>query len=329
MLLGTGVKQDPWIIATSLIEATQRLKFLIAHRPSILPPALSARMAATFDQISGGRCLLNIVTSGNAMGHDGVFLDHSERYEVTDEWLTIFRKLFTEEVVNFKGKHLRIENGRQQVPAVQQPYPGLYFGGSSAAAIEIAAKHVDMYLSWGEPPDFASEKFELVRQAAARHGRTVRFGIRAQVVVRETEEEAWAAAHRIISHLDEETVAASQERMARSESEGQRRMRSLHDGDTSKLDIYPNLWSGIGLVREGAGTAIVGSPQQVADLLQQYVDIGADTFVLSGYPHLEEAYYLAELVFPLINLEYDDPRKDRLTDELQRPALRVLPSIFP
>ena len=155
----------------------------------------------------------------------------------------------------------------------------------------------------------AAEKFARVREVAAEHGRTVKFGVRAQVVVRETEDEAWAAAYRLISHLSDDKIERAQRQMANSESEGQRRIQALHGGDRSKLEIFPNLWGGIGLVRGGAGTAFVGSPQQVVDLLHKYEDVGADHFVLSGYPHLEEAFYLAELVFPLINLEYDDPKK--------------------
>ncbi len=309
MLLGTGLKQDPWIIATSLIQSTKRLKFLVAHRPSIYPPSLAARQAATFDQISEGRLLLNIVSSGGSLAHDGVFLDHDQRYEHTDEWLTVYRKLFTEESVTFKGKHVQIEGGRQLFSPVQSPYPGIFFGGSSEPALEVAGKHVDVYLTWGEPPHLAKEKFDKVREHAAKYGRTVRFGVRAQVVARPTSGEAWDAAYKLISHLDENIIANAQRQMSGSESEGQRRIQALHGGDRSKLEIFPNLWGGIGLVRGGAGTAFVGSGQEIAELLHKYQEVGVDHFVLSGYPHLEEAYHFAENVFPLINLEYDDPKK--------------------
>lgn len=314
MLLGTGLKQDPWIIATALISATKRLKFLVAHRPSIYPPSLAARQAATFDQISEGRLLLNIVTAGGSLKHDGVFLGHDERYALTDEWLEIYRRLFLEESVTFAGKHLRIEGGRQLIPSIQQPYPGIFFGGSSEPALEVAGKHVDVYLTWGEPPHLAKEKFDRVREHAAKHDRTVKFGVRAQVVVRETSAEAWEAAYKIISRVDDATIERAQNQMKNADSEGQRRIQALHDGDRSKLEIFPNLWGGIGLVRGGAGTAFVGSAQEVVELLHKYEEVGADHFVLSGYPHLEEAYHFAENVFPLINLEYDDPKKPRLAD---------------
>lgn len=192
MLLGTGTKQEGWIVASSLIAATERLKFLIAIRPSIMSPTLAVRMAATFDQISNGRLLLNIVAGGSSqqLRGDGIFLDHDERYEATDEFLSIYRALFAGEKLNFQGKHLRVEGANLEFPPVQKPYPPLYFGGSSPAALEVAAKHVDVYLTWGEPLEQTAEKIAEVRRLAAQHGRTVRFGIRLHSIVRETEAEA-------------------------------------------------------------------------------------------------------------------------------------------
>ncbi|BDI30255.1 alkanesulfonate monooxygenase [Capsulimonas corticalis] len=300
MLLGTGLKQDPWIVATSLITATEKLKFLVAHRPSILPPALAARMAATFDHISQGRLLLNIVTGGGPLKNEGVFLDHDERYAHTDEYLTVWRALLRGEEVNFHGKHVQIENAQLRFDPYTKPYPPLYFGGSSPAALEVAAKHVDVYLTWGEPPALAAEKINEVRRLAALHGRTVRFGIRLHVIVRETEREAWEAAERLIRYVNDDKIAASQAQFARSESEGQRRMQQLHGGRRDKLEISPNLWAGVGLVRGGAGTALVGDAESVYQRMKEYTDIGFDTFVLSGYPSLEESYHFAEGVFPLI-----------------------------
>ncbi len=300
MLIGTGAKQDPWVIASSLIPPTKRLKFLIAHRPSLLPPALAARMTATFDHLSEGRVLLNIVAGGGSMEADGVFLNHDARYAHTDEYLTIWRALMRGESVTFHGKHLRIENARQQFGPFQHPYPPLYFGGSSPAALAVAAKHVDVYLTWGEPPAMVAEKIAVLRALAAAEGRTLRFGIRLHVIVRETTAEAWAAADRLLSRLDDATVAASQAAIAQSESEGQKRQRALHGGRRDALEISPNLWAGVGLVRGGAGTALVGDPQTVYARMQEYAALGIDTFVLSGYPHLEEAYRFAESVFPLL-----------------------------
>ena len=187
---------------------------------------------------------------------------------------------------------------------MQKPYPPVYFGGSSAAAHELAGEQVDAYLTWGEPPAEVARKLADVRAKAEQHGRTVRFGIRLHVIVRETDAEAWQAADALISHLTDETVQAAQAALTKMDSEGQRRMRELHAGGTKRsradLEISPNLWAGVGLVRGGAGTALVGDPQTVADRIQEYAALGIDTFVLSGYPHLEEAYRFAELVFPLL-----------------------------
>ncbi len=294
--------EDSWVMASSMIPLTKRMKFLIAFRPGSLSPTLAARMAATFDRFSDGRLLLNIITGGDPveLAGDGMFLSHDERYEVTDEFLEVWRGLFTGQEVNFEGKHIQIKGGRIAFPPAQLPYPPLFFGGSSPAAIEVAAKHVDVYLTLGEPPKDTKEKFDRVRAAAAKHGRHMRFGVRLHVIVRETEEEAWKAANDLLKYASEDVIAKNQAQLARFDSVGQNRMVSLHGGDRSSLEVSPNLWTGIGLVNKGVGTALVGSPEIVAARLMEYVELGADTFILSGYPHLEEAYRVAELVFPLL-----------------------------
>jgi alkanesulfonate monooxygenase len=304
MLLGTGTKLDPLIVATSLISATERLKFLVAARPSIMTPALWARMTASVDQLSNGRILLNVVTGGSTeqLEGDGVFANHDERYEITEEFLHIWRSLMLGETVTFEGKHFRIRNGRQQLQPVQKPYPPLYFGGSSPAALEVVAKYIDVYLSWGEPPAMLKEKIDFVRDRAAEYGRTIRFGVRLHVIARETDAAAWAAADELIKYVTDDAIASAQKSYARAESEGQKRMASLHDGRRDALEIHPNLWAGVGLVRGGAGTALVGSGESIARLMREYTDLGIDTFVLSGYPSLEEAYSCAEYVFPHIEL---------------------------
>ncbi|MBH8561233.1 FMNH2-dependent alkanesulfonate monooxygenase [Nostoc sp. CENA67] len=305
MLIGTGQKQDTWIVATSLIAVTQRLRFLVAFRPAIMSPSVAVRMAATFDQISNGRIILNVVTGGDTkeLAKDGVFLDHDQRYELTDEFLTIWRSLMQGEEVTFSGRHLKVAGAKLQFQPVQKPYPTLYFGGSSDAALQVAAKHIDVYLTWGEPPQQVAEKIAKVRRLAAEQERTVRFGIRMHVIVRETTQKAWDAANELIQYVDDETIAAAYRRFAQSESEGQRRMAKLHNGERNNLEISPNLWAGVGLVRGGAGTALVGDPDKVAARMLEYADLGIDTFVFSGYPHLEEAYRVAELLFPRLPLQ--------------------------
>ncbi len=303
LLIPTGSScLDPWVTAASLVPVTRRIKLLVALRTSLSGPTASARQAATLDQALHGRLLLNVVPGGDSteLAADGVFLSHDERYQAADEFLQVWRALLAGETVDFKGKHLHVEQARNFHPPVQTPYPPLFFGGSSPAAHELAAKHVDTYLTWGEPPEAVAEKFADVRARAARYGRTVEFGVRLHVIVRETNEEAWAEADRLISKLDDDDIRRAQENYAKMDSVGQRRMAELHGGRRDKLEISPNLWAGVGLVRGGAGTALVGDPQTVAARLQEYVDAGAQRFVLSGYPHLEEAIRFAELVFPLL-----------------------------
>lgn len=302
LLIPTGAScQDPWVTAASLISETRRIKLLVALRTSIIGPTASARQAATLDQALGGRLLLNVVPGGDAteLAADGVFLSHDERYEAADEFLTVWRRILaTDAPVSFRGRHIRVENARNYHPPAQRPYPPLYFGGSSPAAHDLAAKHVDVYLTWGEPPEAVAKKIEDVREKAARHGRSVRFGVRLHVITRETEAEAWAEADRLISHLTDEDIAAAQAVQAKMDSHGQARMAALHGGRRDNLVVGPNLWAGVGLVRGGAGTALVGDPGQIAERLREYQALGVDTFVLSGYPHLEESIRFAELLFP-------------------------------
>ena len=314
VLIPTGRScEDPWVVASSLLGATTRLKFLVAVRPGLHQPALAARMAATFDRLSGGRLLVNLVTGGDQaeLEGDGVYLDHATRYEQSAEFIRIWREIIRHghagESYDFEGKHLSVKGAKLLYPAVQKPHPPVYFGGSSSAAHDLAAEQVDAYLTWGEPPAEVAKKVADVRARASKLGRTVKFGIRLHVIVRETEAEAWAAAESLISRLDDATVATAQSAFAKMDSEGQRRMAALHASGSKRsradLEISPNLWAGVGLARSGAGTALVGNPQQVAARIQEYAALGIDTFVLSGYPHLEEAYRFAELVFPLLPLE--------------------------
>jgi len=307
VLLPTGRScEDAWVTASSLIGATKQLKFLVAIRPGLSTPGLSVRMAATFDRLSNGRLLINVVTGGDQaeLEGDGLFADHEARYEITDEFLRVWRASLAGEGgdagYDFVGKHIKVKGAKTLYPPVQKPYPPLYFGGSSEAAHDLAAEQVDVYLTWGEPPAAVAEKIADIRARAAKQGRTLRFGIRLHVIVRETNEAAWRAAEELISHVDDDVIERAQAAFSKMDSVGQRRMAALHGGSRDKLEVSPNLWAGVGLVRGGAGTALVGDAETVAARMQEYADLGIDTFILSGYPHLEESYRFAELVFPLL-----------------------------
>ncbi|MBG1270556.1 FMNH2-dependent alkanesulfonate monooxygenase [Nostoc sp. WHI] len=305
-LLPTGRScEDAWIVASTLVSLTRQMRFLVAVRPGLVSPGVAARMAATFDRLSGGRLLINVVTGGDPieLAGDGLHLSHDGRYELTDEFLTVWRQIVAGEEINFTGEHLNIQGGKLLFPPIQKPYPPLWFGGSSAIAQGVAAKHVDVYLTWGEPPDQVAEKITSVRRLAEAEGRTLQFGIRMHVIVRETESEAWDAANELIRYVDEKAIANAQKAYSRMDSVGQSRMTQLHKGSRETLEISPNLWAGVGLVRGGAGTALVGDAHTVAKRMLEYADLGIDSFILSGYPHLEEAYRVAELLFPHLPLE--------------------------
>ena len=311
VLIPTGRScEDPFVVASSLIGVTQKLKFLVALRPGLLQPALAARIASTLDRFSNGRVAFNLVAGGDKdeLEGDGLFQDSDERYETASEFVDLWKEIleasYEKKLVNFDGKHYKTKNAKLLYPPVQRPHPPLFFGGSSQKAHELAAQKVDLYITWGETPKAVKAKIEDVKEKALKYGRTLKFGIRLHVIVRDTEEEAWSAAQKLISKLDDEKINASQTALQKLDSEGQRLMTALTNGGKARtrqeLEISPNLWAGIGLVRGGCATALVGSAEIVAQRIQEYVDLGIDTFVFSGYPHLEESFRFAELVFPLL-----------------------------
>lgn len=306
VLLPTGVGcEEAFVMAAALAPATERLKFLVAIRPGVASPAYYARLSSTLDRVSNGRLLLNIVVGGNPaeLAGDGLFLPHDQRYDHAEEFFSVFEDLLATGKASLDGEHIKAIGASLGFPPVQSPRPPLYFGGSSDAGIEFAAGRVDKYLTWGEPPAQVAEKITKVRAAAEKRGREVSFGIRLHFIVRETDDEAWEAADRLISKLDDATIAAAAQRFNKeSDSVGQQRMFALHQGRRDKLEVSPNLWAGIGLVRAGAGTALVGSPETVAARLREYQDVGIDTVIGSGYPHLEESYRVAELLFPALGI---------------------------
>ncbi|MBB2949127.1 alkanesulfonate monooxygenase [Actinoplanes lutulentus] len=294
--------EDAWLSTAMLSQTTDRLKFLVAFRPGVVSPFLAAQMAGTFQNMSGGRLLLNVVTGGES--HEqrmyGDYLDKDARYRRCDEFLEIVRRLWTGETVDFAGEFLSVDAA--SLGQIPDPVPDIYFGGSSPAAGIVAAKHADVYLTWGEPPDAVARKIAWIRELAAseKRDRPIRFGIRMHTITRDTAEEAWAEADRLLAGIPPETIATVQKGLRLSESEGQKRMIALHNGSTSDLEIYPNVWAGVGLVRGGAGTALVGSHEQVADRIAEYAALGIEEFVLSAYPHLEGAYWFGEGVLPIL-----------------------------
>ncbi|WP_405132868.1 LLM class flavin-dependent oxidoreductase [Nocardia sp. NBC_01388] len=293
--------EDAWLTTAMLAGTTDRLKFLVALRPGLMSPTLAAQMAGTFQRHSDGRLLINVVTGGEPADQRayGDFADKQTRYARTGEFLHVVKSLWeSQEPFSFTGEHYRVENAL--LSNRPNPVPPVFFGGSSAPAGPVAARYADTYLTWGEPVLAASRKLEWIRGLAVDHGRKLDYGLRIHVISRDTSEEAWGVADKLLAGIDPADIARVQASLASSESEGQRRMVELHGGSLDRLEIAPNLWAGVGLVRGGAGTALVGSHEEVAERLVEYSKVGINHFVLSGYPHLEEAYWFGEGVLPIL-----------------------------
>jgi alkanesulfonate monooxygenase len=292
--------EDAWIVTAALIRETRRLRFLVAFRPGLVTPTLAAQMAATFQRLSHGRAALNVVTGGEEAEQRrfGDWLEHDDRYARADEFLSVVRGAWAEAPCDFHGEHYRVEGATVREPP--RPAPPIYFGGASPAAEAVAARHADVYLLWGEPPAMIGERVERMRSLAEAEGRRLRFGVRLHVITRPSASDAWEIAERWLGEMEPAAIERAQARLAQSSSVGQQRMLALHGGRRDHLEVAPNLWAGVGLVRGNAGTALVGSHAEVAERIEEYRDLGCDEFILSGFPHLEEAYWVAEGVAPLL-----------------------------
>lgn len=301
---------DPWSLATGLSQHTQQMKFIVAQYAGVVAPLWLAQMAASVDQISNGRLIINIIMGAGGLAPQlGISDNHDERYALAEEYWGVFRRLMTGETVSFEGKYVSLKNARLLLDSVQRPYPELMMGGSSAPGLAFAAKHADTWLSLGVPPPIFAQKVARVRELAAAQGRKLRYGIRAYVIVRETKEEAWAAAQWQYDRMDQAAIQRRLEKLAKSDTEGDNLLATLIGAgkdlpkDARGLEIHPGLWGGIGLIRQGTGTTLVGDPEGIVALMREYEAAGAEVFILGNYPHIEEAYRFADLVMPLLNRE--------------------------
>jgi len=289
--------EDPWVMTAALSQATRRLAFIVALRPDAASPTLVAQMAATFQRMSAGRLHLNVVVGSDEEEQHrfGDWVTHDGRYERAGEFMRVLRGAWEGGAgVTLDGTHYRVAGATVAEPP--RPRPLLFQGGASDAALTTAAQHADVFLCWGEPPAAVAERIARVRELAA--SRPIEFGIRLHVIARPSAEEAWAEATRLLESVDPHAIEVAQEKFRRSTSVGQARMSALHGGRTDSLLVSPNLWAGFGLVRRHAGTALVGSYDEVADRLAEYHDLGITHAILSGQPHLEEAYQVGEGVLP-------------------------------
>ncbi|MGY3060578.1 alkanesulfonate monooxygenase [Streptomyces sp. TE3672] len=309
-LLATDL-YDVWPLGSALAASTSTaFKPLLAVHPGLISPTLLAKMALSFDHLFGGRLRFNVVNgSTKSLQEYGLHVEHDERYELSAEYWSIVKRLTAGEVFDHKGRFYDLRNAGasfRELRPVQESHIPLWFGGSSAPGIEMAAEHVDVFLTWGEPPHLLKEKLERVRARAAAYGRTLRIGLRLHLIVRDTEDEAWAAADRLLDVTSGATYARQLGDRAGEDGVGWQRQFRQHGGKVPaharELETHPNMWPGMSLFRPGPGTAVVGSTAQVVQRLKEFEELGVDTFILSGNPLLEEAYRVAETVLPALGV---------------------------
>jgi alkanesulfonate monooxygenase len=295
---------EPWVISSILARETKTFRFMIPFQPGFLNPVVAARMTASLQRATGGRALYNIITGGGGPEQLwwGDSVAHDDRYGRTTEFLDILQGVWKGGPFTYNGKFYQVEDGGLTDPLSKEEYPEIYFSGSSDAALASASKHADYYLSWLEPFDQLRAKFDRVKERTQLLGRKIKCAVRVDIVARPTEEEAWEEIRRGFEGLSKEALENFQ-RPNGSESVGAARQRSNRPATLNSykdLIIEPNVWSGFSLLRGGQTNGIVGSYEQVAERLDQLVQLGADAFILASTPHLEEAYRVGEEVLPLV-----------------------------
>ncbi len=295
--------EDPWLVSAAVAAQTERLRLMIALRPGLMSPLLAAQMTATLQRMSGNRVVFNVVIGSDRdeQLRYGDPVPHDDRHRRSREFLHLLRALWAGEPVDFDGDFYQLKAGLLTRPA--EVFPELHIAGSSEAAQQTAATYGDVFMTWGEPPPALASSIADVRDRLEQD-RPMVFGTRFHVITRDTEDEAWALADRLVSGLDPALIAKAQKRFSATESEGQRRMSALYaDGvrpSRAELEVHPNLWAGYGLARPGPGLALVGRHDQVADRIAELHALGIDHLILSSQPHLEECYWFGENVIPLL-----------------------------
>ena len=292
---------EAWISSAMAVAKTKRIKALVAARPGYVSPVQLAKMGAAFDQLSGGRLAVNLIAgqSEDEARAEGITLAKQDRYALMDEDVSIMKALWSARgPVDFDGRFHRLKGARISPRPLQRPYPRFYLGGGSAEAWALSAKHSDVHLFWGDTPERIADNIGVIRGMAARHGRAeaIEFGMRLQILCRETEAEAWDAAHELVRDVTEAQTRFIRTHYASSVANQRVQQLAREHGEL----IGPHLWTGVTRVRPGAGIVVVGDPRQCADTLQQFIDLGCSSFCLSGYPHDEEATRFARLVRPLL-----------------------------
>jgi alkanesulfonate monooxygenase len=290
---------EAWIAGAMMVARSRSIAPLIAARPGYIAPVQMAKMVATFDQLSGGRIRINLIAgqSEQQIEGDGIRLGKDDRYALMDEEVTILKALWTAPgAIDFEGRFHTLKRSLVRPRILQKPYPRFYLGGGSRQAWEVSAKHADVHLFWGDHPDRIAANMADIRGMAEALGRSIAFGMRLQIICREREADAWEAAEALVRGVSEQHVRMIHTTYGTSVAN--QRMQALSRTPGEK--ILPHLWTGITRVRPGAGVAVVGNPEQCAATLQHFIDIGCESFCLSGYLHDAEAERFGRLVMPIL-----------------------------
>ena len=289
------VGQDPISFAAGMAAITKQINFLVAIRCGELHPPMLARTIASLDHMLKGRLTINIISSDLP----GMKLSSKERYARSREVIQILKQSWTQDQIKFKGKYYQLDlNTRPVKPYQQNGGPLLYFGGYSPDGVDLCAEFCDVYLMWPETEFKLKNLMDVMTLKAAKYNRTVKFGLRVHVIVRETEKEARDYADSLISKLDIKMGTDIRNRAQDATSLGVARQSQLREEADEKYYVEPNLWTGIGLARSGCGAAIVGNPDQVVAKIEHYIEMGINSFIFSGYPHQKECELFAKLVLP-------------------------------
>ena len=290
---------DGFVIAQHVLSSTTRLGALLAHRPGFVSPTLAARKFATLDQISGGRIAIHVITGGSDTDqrHDGDWTDKETRYRRTDEYVGLLRRIWTEtDHFDHEGEFYRTENSYSNVRCVQQPHIPVFFGGSSDDALEVSAKHADTYALWGEPLDETAEHIARVKEAAARFGRNPRISLSLRPILADTDDEAWARAHDILAKIN--ARAGGRTPLPPQNVGSQRLLAAAQRGDVLDRCLFLPLATATGA--PGNSTALVGSPETVAEAMLDYIAIGVDTLLIRGYEPFKDCIDYGSRLVPLV-----------------------------
>ncbi|TSB47850.1 LLM class flavin-dependent oxidoreductase [Alkalicoccobacillus porphyridii] len=305
MLLPTGSPcLDASIVAASLINSTKNLNFLYAARPGFISPSVFAKQFSTLDYLSNGRAQINVVTGGSPveLSRDGDTLPHDQRYKRTAEFVHIIKSLFEEDTVSHEGDFYTLKGASLFPKSIQQPRPEIFIGGASEAGQHVAAEHGDVYMLWGESYEETRNRIQEMKALEKQYKRTLKYSASFQVIVADTEELAWEKARNLLSKVNVEQIQAKSKVTQSNESIGEKRLEKLRQTSKDKDFILgPNVWAGLTQVLGGNSIALVGTPDQIADRVIEYAELGFEKILLRGYPHLETVEAIGRDIIPRVN----------------------------